>query len=111
MRKMVLIVALICLATLGVNQVQAAPTWVLCDVTGTGIGSSKTYGYLQFTDAGQVLRTANATFDPLHSKELLAIGLTAMASGTKVKAYFDPAAIPTNPWVTIQWMHVTTDTQ
>jgi hypothetical protein len=113
MRKMVLIVALICLVTLGVNHnLQAAGAWTLCTVTGTGVGPPTTYAYLKFTNAQQQVVTATATLDPNRSKELLAIALTAMASTQNVKAFFDPALVTVqNPYITVTWMYLSNEQQ
>lgn len=106
MKKMVLIVALICLATLGVNhKALAAEDWQLCTVTGAGGGGTSTICYFSLTYQGNPV-TRGAILDPDRSKELLAVALTAMASGQKVKAWFDPANQP-NVWV--GWMYLTNE--
>ena len=111
-KKMVLIAALICLATLGVNhKAQAEAQWVLCTVTGAGAGSVYAYAYLSWTSPATPSLTAIVTFDPNLNKELLAIALTAMASTQKVRAYFDPNAVslPPNNFAGVGWMYVSNE--
>jgi hypothetical protein len=111
-KKVVLILWLICLVIMGVNvKAQAAPDYILCTVTGAGSGApSYGYVYLSYT-YNQNPATAIAFLDPQNTKEMLAIALTAMASTQKVRAFFDPATVgaPPNNYTGVQWMYLTNE--
>ena len=76
-----------------VTQSQATPAFYSCTVTATGQGWGNPYIYVSLTDVGGTFtnRWWISPSDSTQANRMLAVGLTAINSGTTVLVWVDPA--------------------
>ena len=94
MKKLVLLMALVCLVMVGVNKpADAALDWQSVSVVAAGSGGGFAWCGLKFnTTAGTpITKTYRFYFATgAEQNQLLATAMTAMSNGGAAEAYFDP---------------------